>query len=363
MKILYITTVAGTMNFFCSFIEKLIQSGNHVDIVTNDIDSKLPVCYKEWGCGVHTIRFSRSPLKKRNILAIKELRKKLLEGEYDIVHCHTPVAAMCTRIAAKEVRKKGTKVFYTAHGFHFFKGAPVINWLIYFPVEWLCAWWTDVLITINTEDYEFAKKHLHAKKIQYVPGVGIDEKKIKEHATDREKKRIDLGIPNEALLLLSIGELNQNKNHELVIRAIKDIDVYYIVAGNGKRKEELEMLAKELYISDRVKLLGHRNDVIDLCKSSDLFVFPSFREGLPVSVMEAMACSLPVVCSEIRGNMDLIDDKGGCYFKPDDVVSCHDAIEYIFNSDIEWMGRYNAEKVKKYGKENINEEMMRIYCS
>ena len=161
MKILYITTVGGTMNFFNSLIKELINDGYTIDIATNEVASKVPDCYKEWGCKIYHISTSRSPFSFGNIKAIKQIKK--IAKDYDLVHCHTPLAGMATRLACRKLRKKqGLKVIYTAHGFHFYKGAPKKNWMIYYPIEKMCSRWTDVLITINKEDYELAKRKMKA---------------------------------------------------------------------------------------------------------------------------------------------------------------------------------------------------------
>ncbi len=365
MKILYVTTIAGTMGFFRKFIESLIKDGHVVDIATSETNvSKVPQCYLDWGCSVHHISTSRSPFKKGNFAAIKQLRKIVEENGYDIVHCHTPIAAAVTRLACRKLRKKGLKVIYTAHGFHFYKGAPLKNWLLYYPVEKLCARYTDVLININTEDYELAKKKLKAKKVIYVPGVGIDLDKFDGEKSDRGDKREELGIPETAKLIISVGELNQNKNHETVIRAIADMkDVHYVIAGKGGLEDYLKKLIRELDMTDRVKLLGFRNDVRELCAAVDAFVFPSFREGLSVALMEAMAMGLPVACSRIRGNVDLIDENGGTLFDPHSVEDCRKAVEKLLNSSAEQMGLYNTEKIKKYEISAVNKKMKEIYSA
>lgn len=368
MKILYVTTIGATMNFFREFVDELIKDGNTVDIATNETTSVVPEFYKNLGCKVYPIETSRSPLQKGNVVAIKQIRKLVTEEHYDIVHCHTPIAAMCTRLACRKVRKQGTKVFYTAHGFHFYKGAPLKNWLLYYPVEKICAHFTDVLITINQEDYELAQKKMKAKKVVYVPGVGIDLEKFGKVTVDKCEKRRELGVPNEALLLLSVGELNENKNHETVIRAIADMkDVYYIIAGKGVLQEHLQSVIDELGMTERVKLLGFRKDIGELCEAADVFVFPSFREGLSVSVMEAMASGLPVVCSRIRGNVDLIDEVdeegngGGVLFEPHSTDSVAEAIERVLYDNVECFGKYNREKIKRFEINNVNNKMKEIY--
>jgi len=309
MRLLYITTIGATMGFFKTLIKELLDDGNVVDIATNEISYEVPKCYREWGCKVYGISCSRSPVDKGNLKAILEIKKIVVDGKYDIIHCHTPIASFCARVACKPLRKDGIRVIYTAHGFHFYSGAPIINWLVYFPIEWICSYWTDVLITINKEDYELSLKHMHAKKLEYIPGVGIDIEKFSNIVVDRKAKRVELGIPEEAYLILSVGELNENKNHEVVIKAIaerNDSSIHYAIAGRGELKSYLENLAKDLGIRPQLHLLGFREDVAELYKIADLFVLPSKREGLNVSLMEARASGIECKTSLIRGNIDIM---------------------------------------------------------
>ena len=362
MKILYVTTVGSTMNFFNVFIKKLLDEGNEVHIATNQNISKVSDCYVNWGCKIYSLSCARSPLNMGNIKAIKQIKHIVEENGYDIVHCHTPIAAMCTRLACIKARKKGTRVFYTAHGFHFYKGAPFKNWALYYPVEKLCGRLTDVLITINKEDYEFAQKKIKAKLVSYIPGVGIDVDKIKNTRIDKAAKKAELNIADDKIVLLSVGELDIFKNHETAIRAIKDIEnVHYLVAGEGNLHQYLDGIIKELNLCDRVSLLGYRNDVLELCAVADLFVFPSTREGLPVSLMEAMASSLPCAVTQIRGNTDLIDENGGTFFEPCDVDDCKKAIEKVLSGDLILMGEYNANKVCSFGNQAVIGKMQSLY--
>lgn len=362
MKILYVTTIGGTTIFFEKFVEELVHLGHTVDISCNDSKSKVSDFYRDLGCKIYSIRTSRSPFNKGNIIAIQQIKKLVEENKYDIVHCHTPVAAMCTRIACYKVRKQGTRVFYTAHGFHFYKGASIKNWILYYPVEKICSYWTDVLITINKEDYKLAKKKMKAKKIEYVPGVGIDLDGFDKAEVDKMAKRQELGVPKNVKLLLSVGELNANKNHETVIRAIASLkNSYYVIAGKGVLQKHLESIVMEYGLTERVKILGFRKDIRELCEAADIFVFPSFREGLPVSVMEAMASGLPVVCSRIRGNTDLIDENGGAFFNPHSVRDCQKVIEDFEKKDVRKFGVYNKERIKEYEINNVNNLMKKLY--
>lgn len=361
MRFLYVTTIGGTMRFFRQLIKELVEAGHTVDIAANTSVSAVPEEYAALGCKIFPISCTRSPLNKGTLIAVKELKRIVGEGNYDIVHCHTPIAAMCTRLACRKARKHGTKVFYTAHGFHFYKGAPLKNWLLYYPVEKVCAHFTDVLITINQEDYALAQKKLRAGKVEYVPGVGIDVAKFSDTVVDRDKKRDEIGVPRDAAVLLSVGDLNKNKNHETVIRAIADLNVYYMIAGKGGLREYLQDLIEELGLSQRVKLLGFRQDVAELYKAADVFILPSVREGLNVSVMEAMASGLPVICGEIRGNVDMIDRNGGFLFDPLSIESCKKAIDDSLRSDQAFLGNYNLDKVQTFAAENVNPIMKELY--
>lgn len=344
----------------------LLGQGHSVEIATN-CEQPLPEIYKTLGCKSYDIRFSRSPFNKSNLTAYKQLKALVEKEHYDIVHCHTPNAAMITRLACRKVRKQGTKVFYTAHGFHFFKGAPLKNWLMFYPVEKICARWTDVLITINHEDYELAQKKMHAKMVCYVPGVGINLSRIQNVECDRAEVRKSMGVPEDCFLLLSIGELNVNKNHQVVLKALaklKNDNVHYAIAGLGDQKENLLNLAKELGVEKQFHLLGYRTDALKLYKAANVFVFPSFREGLSVSMMEAMASGLSIVCSKIRGNVDLVEnEKGGYHFNPiDDSTLAKNIKQLMENQTVMMnMSAANIEAIKTFSLENVLNEIGLVY--
>lgn len=364
MRVLYVTTVGITMRFFDTFIRQLLNEGHTVDIATNEQEFRVPECYRELGCKIYPITTSRSPLNKGNLSAIKQIKQLVSKNRYDIVHCHTPMAGVCARLACRKFRKQGVRVIYTAHGFHFYRGAPIQNWLFYYPVEKLCSYLTDVLITINREDFALAQKKMKAKSVKYVPGVGIDVKKNPQPAVDKLTKRQELGVPEDAVLLLSVGELNKNKNHETVIRAIADLDVYYIIAGTGMLHQHLQDLIDTLGVSHRVKLLGYRSDVKELYDAADIFVFPSFREGLSVSLMEAMASGLPCVVSNIRGNVDLIHDGvNGFLCDPSDTSGFEACIDRIIKDKIlaKNFSERSKEIIQKYDVKSVIRALQEIY--
>ncbi len=353
------------MGFFKSFIKELIDEGHTVELACNAEMSPVPSFYEELGCRIHQINCSRSPLSKANLQAVKHIRHLVETHGYDIVHCHTPVAAACTRLACRKLRKKqGVKVFYTAHGFHFYKGAPLKNWMIYYPVEKLCARYTDKLITINQEDFELAKRKMKAKEVLYVPGVGIDVDKFQDISVDKIAKRRELGIPEDTTMLLSVGELNENKNHQIIIRAMSRLqreDVHYVIAGIGPKKESLMQLATSLDVDRRLHLIGYRKDIAELLVAADFFLFPSYREGLSVSLMEAMAAGLPCAVSRIRGNTDLIDREGGVHFDPHKIEACVEALETVLNGDRNVMANYNRKKIRYFSRQSVLEMMNAIY--
>lgn len=320
----------------------------------------------------YNIPFARIPWKPDNIRAYRELKAIIDAGDYDLIHCHTPVGAMIARLAAIGARKQGTKVIYTAHGFHFFKGAPLVNWLAYFPAEWLLGGLTDILITINKEDYNFARKHIHAKRIEYVPGVGVDTQRFGAGKAGREEKRRELGFAETDFLAITVAEMTKNKNHTTVLKAIallKDKpeyqNMYYLICGRGEQWLALENEARDLGIADHVIFLGYRHDVPELCRASDLFVFMTMREGLPVALMEAMSCGLPTICQSIRGNTDLIDDGVQGDFLDNSPQAVADALMSMYRDPERRvrMGIEATEKVKQFDKNNIHELVKQIYLT
>lgn len=368
-KVLFVATVvkAHIMVFHIPFLKWFKENGYETYVCArNDYESKED-CIIPYCDNYTDIPFERSPIKFNNLKAYKQLKSIIDSNEFDIIHCHTPMGGVLTRLSSQKARKNGTKVFYTAHGFHFFKGAPFKNWLIYYPVEYILAKYTDVLITINKEDNRRAKKYFKAGSVEYIPGVGIDTKRFNKASVDKFVKRKEIGVPNEAFVLLSVGELNKNKNHETVIKALaklKNNDIHYVVCGQGPFENYLSKMIEDLGLKKQVHLLGFRRDIAQICKVADVFAFPSYREGLSLSLMEAMVSGLPVVCSKIRGNLDLIEDgKGGFLAEPWDDKGFADAINTLYSSeDLRNKFReYNLDKIKNFSIENVKKEMKGIY--
>lgn len=310
----------------------------------------------------------------RSMFALKDmfksykfLRQLPLKEKYNLMHCHSPIGGVLARLAFKKSRRHGTRVIYTAHGFHFYDGAPLKNWIIFYPIEKLCSKLTDCLITINKEDYKRAKEKFYAKEVEYVPGIGIHVEEIQNTYVDLAKKKSEFGITDEKILV-SVGELNSNKNHETIIKALvmlkTDVKFKYILCGKGDKEEYLKELVKQLNLQDKVIFAGYRNDIREILKISDIFCFPSYREGLSVALMEAMAVGLPVICSKIRGNVDLIDnDKGGLLFLSNDKDECALCIEKLITNEKKRnvYKIYNLDKIKKFDKSTVILLMRKIF--
>lgn len=368
-KVLFVANVVKThiMVFHLPYLEYFKKNGYEVHVAARN-DYEIEQECEIPNCDIfYNLPFERSPLRINNFFVLKELKKIIVKNKYEIIHCHTPTGGVLTRLAAIEARGNGTKVIYTAHGFHFYKGAPFINWLLYYPIEKWLARYTDVLITINKEDYKRARSTFKAGMIEYVPGVGINIDKLKKVKVNKEIKRKEIGVPKNSFVLLSVGELNKNKNHEVVIRAlarINDSNVHYVICSQGLLANYLKKLSEDLKIDKQVHLLGYRQDILEICNACDLFIFPSFREGLSVALMEAMASGLPVICSNIRGNTDLIENgRGGYLVDPTNIIEISEKINQL-RSDCrlrEMFANYNQELIVKYSINNVINKIVKIY--
>lgn len=324
----------------------------------------------KWKVTLHQIDLHRFPLHPKNIKAFRQMDALIKTEGFDVIHCNTPIGGLLGRICGS--RNKVRKIIYTVHGFHFYKGAPLVNRLIYKPMERLLARKTDAIITINREDFASAHefKFKEDGNIFYVPGVGIDTERFEGKDIEvRRAKRQELGLEDDEIMLISVGELNQNKNNTVIIDALSRVDcesakIKYFLCGVGPLKESLKAKAEEKGIGERVIFLDYRNDVPDLFKAADIFVMPSIREGLSRSIMEAMASGLPCVVSKIRGNVDLIEEeKGGALCSPFSAEEFAAAIESLCkNGDTRAeMGAFNSEKSKTYKTENIKKEIAEIF--
>lgn len=379
-QVLMLASVASMIDQFNMPNIALLQKlGYHVDVACNfeqgntcsdarvaELKSKL----REMNVRCYQIDFARNiKCIGQNIKAYQQVKKLMEQNHYVFCHCHSPIGGVVARIAGHRTK---TKVIYTAHGFHFYKGAPIANWLMFYPVEKILSYWTDTLITINQEDYERAKKKFHAGKTYYLPGIGIDLERFHVGAAQTiQQKRQELGLQPQDVFLLSVGELSDRKNHVVVIEAMKQLiqrhpQLRYFICGQGEKKQELQQLIRKYHLEDHVKLLGFRTDVAELCQAADVFVFPSKQEGLPVALMEAMACGVPVVCSRIRGNTDIVKDGVNGYLVSSDrsekyILAIAKAMQMNTIVDKKKMYAINQVQLQPYSVSKINVEMQNIY--
>lgn len=302
-----------------------------------------------------------------NKIAYKNLCKVMEEGSIKVVHCNTPIGGMIGRLCGHKY--KAEKVIYTAHGFHFYKGAPLFNRTVLKWAEQIMAHWTDAIITMNREDYEAAKQFKLKKggKVFLVHGVGVDLADYVGLGALRAEKRTELDLADTDIALFSMGDLVARKNYGTAIRAIAKADnkhLHYFICGKGPQLEKLQALAKELGVEEQIHFLGFRTDVKELLSAADMFLFTTRQEGLPRSMMEAMASGLPCVASKIRGNVDLIEDGVGGYLRaPDDADGFAEAISAIANDEAlrASMRESNLETIKNYDVSVVEKEIREIY--
>ena len=369
MKVLFISNILDhIISFHIPYLMWFNKQGFEVHVLTNASgnSNELPYCHK-----IHNLNIDRSPYSLKNICALNKAKKIILEEKYNIIHCHTPMGGVIGRIAGAIARKKyGTQIIYTAHGFHFFKGSPIHNWFLYYPVERMLAYFTDVLITINQEDYYRANR-FKTRKLYYVPGVGLDTNRFNIKKS-KNSLRNELDISSDSIVLLSVGELSVRKNHSVVLEALAKIkndpifhQIQYLVCGTGELNNSLREKVIDLGISEHVKFLGYRKDIPEVCQCSDLFVFMSLQEGLPVALMEAMASGLPVVCSGIRGNIDLIENGVNGYIVRNVKDEVAEAILRIVKSEMtrKIMSAESKIRIQKYDLKNVDTEMQKIYLN
>jgi len=262
-------------------------------------------------------------------------------------------------------------VLYTAHGFHFYKGIPLKNWLIYYTMEKIAAHWTDGLITMNEEDFDIAKKFKLRRKdaVFYVHGVGIDiEKYFINDDEKRKKLREELGFSEDDILILTVAEINTNKNHKQIIDAIKILkdysNIYYLIVGTGEEEEKLKNYVLLNNLGNRIKFLGYRRDISEILNTIDIFALTSLREGLPRAIMEAIAACKPIIATNVRGNRDLVVDGVNGYLVPvNDIEATAKAIAKLASNKIlrTKMGEEGKKIIRDYAIEKVLKEMDEVY--
>ncbi|MGW8424550.1 glycosyltransferase family 4 protein [Peribacillus simplex] len=365
-KVLFTATVdSHIINFHIPYLKFFKERGYEVHVASNG-NSDIPYTDVK-----HNISFQRSPFKMENILAYSALKKIIELNNFKIIHCNSPVGSVVTRLAARNKRKNDAKVIYTAHGFHFYKGAAITNWLLFYPIERWLSKYTNCIITINEEDYQNTIKYnFKSEAIELVYGVGVDLNRFSP-STDEEKKalRKKYSFNEEDFILMYTAELNKNKQQDLLINGMSILknkipNIKLLLAGEGVLEEQYKEQVKRLGLNERVCFLGYRKDIHNLLKLSDVAVSASRREGLPLNIMEAMASGLPLVVTNCRGNRDLVrDGENGYVIGIDDIEGLINAIDILYNSE-ELKNKFrknNIEIVEKYSIEKIMKKMENTY--
>ena len=381
-KAIILTTVPSTIEQFNMINIKILKEmGYKVSVasnfnVTGNIDEKRLEEFKkelqENQISIKNIEFSRNPINLKNLKAYKQTKKILNDEQIDIVHCHTPICGAITRFACKKARKRGTRVIYTAHGFHFYKNAPIKNWMIYYTIEKVLSKYTDCLITINKEDYELAKENFKkCKKIELVNGAGINIEKFSTDLLNEQKNELmqNLNLEKDDFVILQVGELNKNKNQILAIETMNKLTktnkkIKLLLVGKGRLEQFYKNKIIEYNLQNNVYVLGYRQDVPQLMKISNILLSLSYREGLPVNVIEAMASGLPVIATNCRGNRDLIvDGENGYIINNNDVRKLEEKIIFLQQNEAvcNYFRAQTQKIVKNYGFNKIEERLKKIY--
>lgn len=365
-KVLFSATVdSHILHFHLPYLKMFKEKGYEVHVATNT-DDTIPFCDIK-----HKVCFERSPFKKNNLKAIKQMEKILLDNNFDIVHTHTPMGSVVTRLAYKKVRNKvNTRMIYTAHGFHFYKGAPLLNWLLFYPVEKYLSKYTDTLITINKEDFELAKTRFNKRcfDIQYLPGIGVDDKKFNREMTLKEKNdyRKSIGIKEKDFVIIYPARLCKDKNQKLLldfmIKNKEKNDVKLLLPGKDEYNGFYQKYVEEKNIKN-VLFLGQRDDIYKLLNISNLLIASSIREGFGINLVEALACEIPVIAVDNRGHREIIEEGINGYIINNDVNDLYNTFLSIYNNKTLYMQLLNNSKksVEKFFLYNSLEIMKGIY--
>lgn len=366
-KILIVANVAKEhiLKFHIPIIKRLKQEGWVVHVACSG-EEDVPFCDKKW-----KMSYKRNPISFKTFTGISQLNKIINKENYDVIHCHTPTGGLVGRVAAAGARKHGTKVLYTVHGFHFFKGASFLNWAVFFPIEKILARFTDAIITINSEDYDNALKFGFKTNIEKSNGMGVDLKKfaVEDRERVRSNVRKELGIPDDAVVLIYIAELIKNKNQSFLIDVFEKVksqhnNLYLMLVGPDHAKGYYQNYAKSKGFEKEVKFLGWRNDCANLLAGADVCTPTSFREGLATNVIEAMAAGVPVTAVDNRGHCDIIKSgENGFMVKQNDADDMAEKILKIINSE-ELKDKFIKkahQDVEKYDINQTLQEVLDIY--
>lgn len=364
------TVLSHIAQFHRPLAEMLHAHGFEVHVAGKDNLASKNGLKIDWADKIYNVPFSRSPKSLDNIKAYHELKSIIEKEGYSHVHCNTPMGGIVTRLAARRLRKKGCTVIYTAHGFHFHKRASKKAWAMYYPIEKQFSKYTDILITINHEDFALASDRFKCK-VSYTHGVGVDATRYVPLLCEEERLKIctEVGIAPDKKVILSIGELLPNKNQKMIIEAmtaiVKEIpDALLIMAGNGPMRGELEDIIRLNGLSEHIRMIGYCTELEKYQKIASVLAACSYREGLPLNLVEAMLAKNPIVASHNRGHDELVaHGSTGFLVEPDDSEEMAKYIVRLLkeNELRETLGENARRFALDYSFDNVKRELKEIY--
>lgn len=373
-KVLFVATVQShIMNFHIPYLKLWQDKGYEVHVATNMDTKKYDnveaiISNVVW----NNIDFDRNPFSKNSFVALRQLVNLMNENRYELIHVHTPVGGILGRLAAKITNTKN--VVYTAHGFHFFKGAPLKNWVLYYPIEKVMARFTDAIITMNEEDYIIAKNNFKTRikgNVFKVNGVGIDIEQYKVDDVKNMTFKKSLGLNENDFIITVIAELIERKNHNQIIESLEKIQHKYphikaIFVGDGKLYDNINDRIKERNLENNILLLGYRTDIRQILNITDVLGLFSYHEGLPKNIMEGMVAKKPIICTNIRGNIDLVENNiNGITVGINKIDETKKAILYMYNNrdKLEYMKMNSYKRILDYDIKKVIKEIDYIYTN
>lgn len=365
-RILFIATVYTHLAaFHIPFMRMLQDKGYDVHAAASSAEGRKEEV-EAIGVECWDIPFARSPYNPKNLRAFRKLKRLLETYHFALVHVHTPVAAFLGRYLAKATGQG--PALYTAHGFHFYRGAPLRNWLVYYPLERVAARWTGGLVVMNEEDYEAAQRmgFVPEKNLFYVHGVGVD---IERYGNAAPLRKADLQLPPNARIVVCVAEFTANKNHLLLLNAWREVarqvpQAALLLIGDGALRDRVASWVQEMSLTESVRLLGFRPDVPQLLALAEVATLTSKREGLPRVIMEALAAGKPVVATDVRGNRDLVRHGVNGFLVPlgdPGALARHLVLLLKDPALAQEMGERGREMIRPYALENVLKEMADVY--
>lgn len=372
-KVLFVTTISGFLPQFekndVSILQEMGFEIHYASNFKNPVYSFNEKGLKDQGILMHHIDIAKNPSKVAvNLHAVRQLKDIIKENEIDLVHCHNPMGGVTARIAAAGSHKK-PYVIYTAHGFHFYKGASLINWILFYSAERFLAHYTDQIITINQEDYLRAEQFCLKKggSVHQIHSVGVDDRRFSPHREIAERKRAEIGISRTSFHIVTAAELNKNKNQKMIIEALAKLrnpQIHYSICGRGGNEKALRELVLERQLNSNVHFLGYRTDMEEILQTADCFAFPSYREGLGVAAIEALLCGVPLIASDNRGTREYAVDGRNSILcdagKPEDFAAAIDRL-YSHREELAEMAKRCRASAKKFTIQEVEKTMRRIY--